>query len=93
MNTFIAVCVGILTLTHLVGLCLIIYTLVQVHRSAEAVEVLAYQTQDQVEKFGSAAERMRDLAITLNSGWVRGVALGLSALFAFWSRQRRAKAN
>ena len=37
IQTYYAVCLGILTLTHLAGLVFIIFTLAQMRRSAEAV--------------------------------------------------------
>ncbi|MFH1726769.1 MAG: hypothetical protein ABII00_19340 [Elusimicrobiota bacterium] len=93
MNTLIAVCIavclGILTLTHLVALVLLLYTMIQVHRSARAVEVLAYEAHDQVERFNTATKKLSDFAGTVRSGWMRVLTLGLGAVVALWPRAKK----
>ena len=93
MNTLIAVCIavclGILTLTHLVALILLLYTMVQVHRSARAVEVLAYEAHDQVERFNAASRKLRDFAGTVRSGWMRVLTLGLGAIVTLWPGSKK----
>jgi len=84
MTTFTAVCIGILTLTHLCGLVLLVATLIQLRRSAQAFEVLAYQAQDEMEKMGTATRRVADFASILNSHWIKAGVLGLGTLFAIW---------
>jgi hypothetical protein len=89
MTTFMAVCIGILTLTHLCGLVLLVATLIQLRRSAQAFEVLAYQAQDEMEKMSTATKRAADFAGLLSSGWLRAGMLGLGTLFALWPRGKK----
>ncbi len=89
MITFMSVCIGILTLTHLCGLILLIATLIQLRRSAQAFEVLAYQAQDEMEKMSAATKRAADFAGLLSSNWLRAGVVGLGALFALWPKGDR----
>lgn len=88
MLTFIAVCLAILTVTHVAALVFLAVALHQVKRGAEAVEVLAYKAREQVETVGSATQRLHDFAGSLRSPWVRTLMLGLSAAFGVWSWRR-----
>ncbi|MFA5139421.1 MAG: hypothetical protein WC728_09330 [Elusimicrobiota bacterium] len=88
METLIAVCLVTLTLTHLAAFVFLAVALLQVKRSAEAVEILAYRAREQVETVGSATRRLHDFAGSLSSNWVRTLALGLSAAFGIWSWRR-----
>ncbi len=84
MDTFVATCIGVLTLTHLVGLVLLVATLIQVQRSAAAMESLAKRAQKNVERLEESAQRMRNFAETVGSGWMKAVMLGLGAIVEFW---------
>ena len=90
MTTLIAVCVVLLTLIHLAGLVLLIYTLVQLQRSAQAVEVLAYSAQEQVTRLHDTAKRVHDFAGTVRSGWARLLTVALSAAVTMWHRDKDA---
>lgn len=92
MGTLIAICLVVLTLTHLAGLVLVIVALVQMKRSAEAVEVLAYQAQDQISKFGDTADRVRDFAGAMSSVWLKVLGAALTALGYAWTQRRGKKA-
>jgi hypothetical protein len=82
METFIAACLGLLTLIHLIALVMLIAVLLQLRRSALAVETLALDAQTQVAKLGTAADRVREFASGLRSGWLGAFLAGLGALFA-----------
>ena len=89
MTIYLAICVGILTLTHLLGLIFIIYTLSQMRRSSEAIEVLAYQAQEQVEKLSEATNRVNEFAGSVRSGWIKVMTVGIGATVDFLSRMRQ----
>ncbi|MBI2362555.1 MAG: hypothetical protein HYV15_04150 [Elusimicrobia bacterium] len=89
MLTFIAVCLGLLTVAHIAAAVVLIVTLLQVRRAAEAAEVVAYQAQDQVGRFAEAARKVEGLAGTLGSGWVKAGTAALGVLIAFWTARRR----
>lgn len=91
MILYFAVCVGILTLTHLIALVVLLMTLAQVRRSAEAVEVLAYQAQDQVEKISDAAARICDFAGSVRSGWIKLMTIAIGASADFLTRMGKRK--
>ena len=93
IQTYVAVCLGILTLIHLAGLIFIIYTLLQMRRSAEAVEVLAYQAQDQVEKINEATSGINKFVGSVQSGWIKilTVLIGAGVDFATRIKQRKQK--
>jgi hypothetical protein len=88
MDTLIGVCLVTLTLTHLAALVFLAVALLQVKRSAEAAEALAYRAREQVETVGCATRRLQDFAGSLSSNWVRTMILGLSAVFGLWSWRR-----
>ncbi|MFH2202350.1 MAG: hypothetical protein ABIJ96_04505 [Elusimicrobiota bacterium] len=89
MTIYFAVCLGILTLTHVLGLVFIIYTLSQMRRSSEAIEVLAYQAQEQVERLSEATSRINDFAGNVRSGWIKVMTVGIGATVDFLSRMRQ----
>lgn len=86
IQTYYAICLGILTLIHLTGLVFIIFTLVQMRRSAEAVEVLAYQAQDQVEKINEATSGINNFVGSVQSGWIKIMTVLLGAGVDFVSK-------
>jgi len=91
IQTYYAVCLGILTLTHLAGLVFIIFTLAQMRRSAEAVEVLAYQAQDQVEKINEATSGINNFVGSVQSGWIKIMTVLLGAGVDFVSKIKERK--
>lgn len=91
MTSYFAICIGILTVTHVIGLVFVIYTLAQMRRSAEAVEVLAYQAQDQVEKINEATTQINSFAGSVRSGWMKIATIGLGAAVEFMSRIKQTK--
>ena len=90
-QTFIAVCLGVLTLAHVTGAVVLVAALLQVRRAAQAVEVAAYKAQDQVERIGEATSRVSSLAGTLGSGWVKAGTAALGMVLAVWSARRRSE--
>lgn len=88
MLTFIAVCLGLLTVAHVTAAVVLIVALLQVRRAAEAAEVVAYQAQDQVARIGEATRKVEGLAGALGSGWVKVGTGVLGVLFALWSARR-----
>jgi hypothetical protein len=86
MNAFIAVCLAVLTLTHLTAFIILVVVLLQVRRSALAVEAAAGEAHDQLIRIGGATQKLCDFAGTVRSGWLRALTLGLGALSSFWPR-------
>ena len=91
MLTFIAICVGVLTVVHLIALIIWAVTAVQMRRAAQAVEVLAYRAQDQLVRLGTTTESVRDFAASLRSVWLRAFTAALEAITAIWSRRKDAE--
>lgn len=89
MLTFIAVCLGLLTAAHIAAAVVLINTLMQVRRAAEAAEVVAYQAQDQVGRFADAARKAENLAGVLGSGWAKIGTAALGVILALWGARRR----
>jgi preprotein translocase subunit SecG len=73
METFIAVCLAVLVMELTVLIAVMIVTLLQVKKSAQAVEVLTYRVDQQVASFGEVVA----------SGWMRilGTALNLASRY------------
>ncbi len=69
METFIAVCLAVLVLELSVLIAVMVVTLLQVKKAAQAVEVLTYRVDSQVASFGEA----------VRSGWLHlfGTVLNL----------------
>ncbi|MBI5240964.1 MAG: hypothetical protein HY926_10870 [Elusimicrobia bacterium] len=74
METFIAVCLAVLVLELSVLIAVLVVTLLQVKKAAQAVEVLTYRVDSQVASFGEA----------IRSGWLHlfGTVLNLVSRYA-----------
>ncbi|MFA6004200.1 MAG: hypothetical protein WC881_09035 [Elusimicrobiota bacterium] len=70
METFIAVCLAVLVVEITVLVIALVMTLLQIKRAAQAVEVLTYRIDHQIEAFGA----------TVSSGWF-SLAQGALRLF------------
>lgn len=86
MDTLIAVSVAVLAATHLIAMIFFTVVLLQIRKSAQAVEVLAYKTQDQIEKLNATTEKVRDFAFSVQSGWLKVLTVGIGALVAVWPK-------
>jgi hypothetical protein len=73
METLIAVCLAVLVVELTVLIAVLVVTLLQVRKSAQAVEVLTYRLDQQVAAFGEA----------VRSGWMQlfGTALNLASRY------------
>lgn len=91
----IAIFAGILATVHVLGLVFVIFALLQIRRSAQAVEVLAYQAQEELARIKDTSESVRDFAGALGSGWMKLLTMGAGALAAYFagSRNGREKAQ
>jgi len=87
MMTFIAVCIGILTLVHVAAFCLLIVALSNLNRASQAVESLAYRAQDQLSNVEGAVQKVRDFA-QWTSGWPKILSVLFGAGAAAWSRRK-----
>lgn len=73
MMTFIAVCMGLLVLEIGLILAAVIYMVLHVSKTAQAVEVLAYRIEDRVDSF--------------KTGWIRALQ-GFGGLVSGWMGAR-----
>jgi len=87
MTTFIAVCIGILTLLHIVWTVAIVMASVKVSRAAVAVEDLAVAAKQPVDKLICVASRIQDIA-SLMTGWYNTFWLGLIRAVEMWAKPR-----
>ncbi|MDD5628545.1 MAG: hypothetical protein PHU21_05745 [Elusimicrobia bacterium] len=73
METLIAVCLVVIVLELTVLVAVLIATLLQVKKAAQAVEVLTYRVDQQVASFGEA----------VRSGWLHlfGTVLNLASRY------------
>jgi hypothetical protein len=73
METFIAVCLAAVVVELSVLVAVLIITLLQIKKAAQAVEVLTYRVDQQVASFGEA----------VRSGWLHlfGTALNLAGRY------------
>jgi len=73
METFIAVCLAVLVAELSILVVVLIITLLQVRKAAQAVEVLTYRVDQQVASFGEA----------VRSGWLHlfGTVLNLASRY------------
>ena len=88
MLEIIAVCLVLLTIAHVAAAVVAVVTLLQVRRAAEAVEVTAYQAQDQVARIGEATRKVEGLAGVLGSGWMKAGTAILGMALALWTARR-----
>ncbi|MEE8424234.1 MAG: hypothetical protein V3S11_00315 [Elusimicrobiota bacterium] len=89
MDTLIAYSVAVLATTHLLAMIFFVVVLLQIRKSAQAVEVLAYRTQEQIEKLNATTEKVRDFATSVQSGWLKILTVGVGALVAVWPKISR----
>jgi hypothetical protein len=73
METFIAVCLAVLVVELSILVVVLIITLLQIKKAAQAVEVLTYRVDQQVASFGDA----------VRSGWLHlfGTVLNLASRY------------
>lgn len=74
MITFIAVCMGLLVLEIGLILAAVVFLVLRVRKSVEAVEVLAYRIEDQV--------------LSLRSGWMKALGGAASLVGGLWSARK-----
>lgn len=86
-NTFIAVCVGILTVLHIVLTAVVVVVLLQVRKAAVAVENLAVAAKGPVATLGSVADKIHDV-VSLMTGWYRAVWMGIMKAVELWARPK-----
>lgn len=79
METLLAVSVAVIAVELGVIMFAALLLALRVKRTAQAVEVLAYRVEEQVESFGS----------TMRSGWMRGLQTVAGLLGGFWSGRRQ----
>lgn len=73
MLTLIAVCLAVIALELSILVAVLVITLLQIKKSAQAVEVLTYRVDQQVASFGEA----------VRSGWLHlfGTVLNLASRY------------
>lgn len=79
MSDFAAVCIGILTVTHLVGLVLLVFILLHIRRASMVVGLAGIEAYEQFKRIGGATQKMSEFAHTVRSGWMRALTLALGA--------------
>ena len=79
MQTVTAVCLVLITLELGVLVIAGVIVALRVKDTAQAVEVLAYRVEHEVENVGS----------TLRSGWVRSLGAAASVVGGLWSGRSR----
>lgn len=79
MNTFIAVCLGLITLELGVLIVVLIAALLKIRQAAQAVEVLSYRLEEGVGEISS----------TLSSGWLKILPAAATFLGGWWSGRKR----
>jgi hypothetical protein len=89
MDPIAKICLILITLIHGTGLIFFMVVLRQMRRSAEAVEVLAYRTQEQVERVSEATDKVRDVAGTFSSAWMQAAAVAISTILAAWPQFKK----
>ena len=91
-SPFVLVCLGLITLGLWIGLVVSFVAFVQLRRTLQAVEVLAYQLLESVEKLCRASTQIHDFANHVRSGWMKAFELAVGAAQTLWSRGPKAEA-
>lgn len=79
MMTFVAVCLGLITLELGILIVGLLVAILRVRQAAQAVEVLAYRVEEQVLTFGNG----------MRSGWFKALQAGASLVGGLWTARRR----
>jgi hypothetical protein len=87
MTTFIAVCIGILTLLQVIWTVAIVMAMLQVRKAAVAVENLAVAAKQPVDKLIYVADKIQDIA-SLMTGWYKALWLGIMKAVEMWAKPR-----
>jgi hypothetical protein len=78
MQTFMAVCMGLITLELGIIVVAILMVALRVRDTAQAVEVAAYRVETEVEGIGS----------TLRAGWLKTLGATASIVAGLWTGRR-----
>ncbi|MBI3552103.1 MAG: hypothetical protein HY077_06260 [Elusimicrobia bacterium] len=78
METFMAVCMGLITVELGIIVAAILMVALRVRDTAQAVEVVAYRVDSEIEGIGS----------TLRSGWLKTLGATASVVAGIWSGRR-----
>ncbi len=79
--TFMAVCLGLITLELGIIVAALLIVALRLRDTAQAIEVLAYRVDQEVENIGS----------TLRSGWLKTLGATASVISGLWSGRQRQK--
>lgn len=79
MQTFIAVCLGLLTLEAAIALAFFIAMTIAIRQAVRAFEMLAYRMDEEVEHVGA----------TMRSGWMRTLQAAAGVVSSFWFGRHR----
>ena len=79
MITLTDVCLVLITIELALITVFMVVTLLKIRQTAQAVEVLAYRVDHEVENIGA----------TMRSGWLKTLSSAASVLSGLWSGRRR----
>lgn len=79
--TIIAVCAALITIELGVIVAAALIVALRVKDTAQAVEVVAYRVDQEIENIGS----------TLRSGWLKSLATAASVVAGIWTGRRRGR--
>ena len=86
-SPFALVCLGLITLAMWIGLAIFIVAFVELRRTLQAMEALAYQLMESAEKLRNASSKIEDFTHHVRSGWMRAFEVVVGAVQTMWPQR------
>lgn len=86
-SSFVLVCLGLITLALWIGLALFFLAFLEMRRTLQALEALAYQLMESAERLRNASSKIEDFTHHVRSGWMRAFEVAVGAVQTLWPQR------
>jgi hypothetical protein len=93
IELYIAILLTVIVLCLLVGTIVVVVTLIQLKRTASAIEIAAIRAGDQIGRVGDMAGSLGQVALGLAGAIGKKTAFGAGLLYSLFRLLRRGKKN
>ena len=86
-SPFALTCLGLITLALWIGLVIFVVAFLELRRTLQALEALAYQLMESAERLRSASSKIEDFTQHVRSGWMRAFEVAVGAVQTLWPQR------
>ncbi len=86
-SPFVLICLGLITLALWIGLAVFFVAFLELRRTLQALEALAYQLMESAERLRNASSKIEDFTQHVRSGWMRAFEVAVGAVQTFWPQR------